>query len=56
MSEICSKFTIKAPERRQWCVLVSLLLILNKFHCCVVSIIDFEQVNISQEWYINKRF
>ena len=29
--EICSKLTIKTPERRQW-FLVSLLLTLNRFH------------------------
>ena len=32
MCEICSKLTIKTPERRDSVVLVSLLLILNKFH------------------------
>ena len=31
MYEICSKLTIKTPERRQWC-LVSLLLTWNRFH------------------------
>ena len=30
--EICSKLTIKIPERRQWRLLVSLLLTLNIFH------------------------
>ena len=30
--EICSKLTLKTPERRQWRSLVPLLLIFNIFH------------------------
>ena len=44
--EICSKLTIKTPERRHSFVLVSLLLTLNKFTpCSSVSIVNLEQVN-----------
>ena len=44
--EICSKLTMKTPERRR--CLLSLLLTLNRSdltHCFVVSIADYEQVN-----------
>ena len=30
--DLCSKLTIKTPERNQWCVLLSSLLTLNKFY------------------------
>ena len=49
--EICSKLTIKKPERRHSVnvILVSLLLTLNIFNtltpCSSVSIVKFEQVN-----------
>ena len=45
MWEICSKLTIKTPERRH---LVSLLLTLNIFDTFLynVCIVDFEQVNV----------
>ena len=44
--EICSKLTIKKPERRSWNLLVPLLLALNIFHTVFcVSIVEFEQVN-----------
>ena len=50
--EICSKLTMKTPERRHGVVLVSLLLTLNLFHftpCSRVSIVNFEQVNADWE-------
>ena len=48
MREICSNFTIKKPERRhrRW----SGVLIVNFeqiSNCTGISIIDFEQVNVS---------
>ena len=44
--EICSKLTIKIPERRHWRVLLSLLLVLKYFKSCsCVFIVDFEEVN-----------
>ena len=43
--EICSKLTIKSPERRHW-------LTLNIFHTFFcVSVVNFEQVNVS--WHRN---
>ena len=43
---ICSKLTIKTPERRQWRQLT-----LNNFtYYSSVSIIDFEQANAGWEW------
>ena len=43
--EICSKLTMKTPERRQ----ASLLLTLNIFHTfSSVFIVNFEQVNAGQ--------
>ena len=43
MCEICSKLTIKTPERRQATLM---LYICTQFvHCSSVFIIDFEQVN-----------
>ena len=52
--EICSKLTIKTPERRDvtGVVLVFLLLTLNIFHTfSSVSIVDFKKVNISWVYY-----
>ena len=54
--EICSKLTIKTPERHQndaiGIVLVSLLLTLNIFHISSsVSIVNFEQVNVHCDPY-----
>ena len=49
--EICSKLTIKTPERRQWRLMFSLLT-LNMFHIfSIVSIVDFEQVKVS--WVVH---
>ena len=49
--EISSKLTIRKPEQRQWRLLIFLLLTLNIFTTfSSVSIIDFEQVNVS--WII----
>ena len=46
--EICSKLTIKTPERRH--VLVALFLTLNTFTpCSSLSLVNFEQVNA--RWY-----
>ena len=43
-----SKLKIKTPERRHHVILVFLLFTLNIFHTFFdVSIVDFEQVNIS---------
>ena len=47
-SEICSKLTIKTPERRYW--RRSGVFIVNFEHILLssrVSIVDFEQVNVS---------
>ena len=50
--EIYSQLAIKTPERHQWC-LVSLLLTLNIFQTLPrVSIVNFEQVNVS--WAVHK--
>ena len=47
--EICSKLTIKTPERRQLSLLLTYLT-----PCSSVSIVNFEQVNAS--WAENSRF
>ena len=44
--EICSKLTIKAPERRQWCRSGVFIVTFEHFSH-FFSIVDFEQVNIS---------
>ena len=45
ISEICSKLTIKTPERRN-CGDIILFLTLNNFtHCSGISIVEIEQVN-----------
>ena len=50
MCEICSKLTIKTPERRQRRLLVFLLLTLNIFHTFfIVFYVDFEQVYVNWE-------
>ena len=44
--DICSKLTIKTPERCQWCRRCVLLLTLNIVTpCSSVSIVNFEQAN-----------
>ena len=47
MCEICSKLTIKTPERRHrhrfWCLYCELWTDIT--HCSCVFIVDFEQVN-----------
>ena len=44
--EICSKLTIKTPERCDWRRFGSLLLTMNYFTPCAnVSIVNFEQLN-----------
>ena len=45
--EICSKLTIRIPERRQW--RRSGVFIINFEHIYSVTIFDFEQVNVSWE-------
>ena len=48
------KLTIKTPERRQWFVLVSLLLTLKIFSTfSIVFIVEFEQVKVS--WDVDKK-
>ena len=45
--EICSKLTMKTPERRHWCLYCWLWT--NFTPCSAVSIVNFEQVNNSWE-------
>ena len=54
-SKICSKITVKIPERLHWCaILVFLLLTLNIFRTIFsVSVVDFEQTNC---WGSIKKF
>ena len=51
--EICSKWTIKTPERRQWLRYIYLYCQLwtDFTHYSVVFIIDFEQVNAGWEFF-----
>ena len=54
-SEICSKITINTPERSQW--RRSRVFIVNFEHIShfffSVSIVDFEQVNVSGVWFLS---
>ena len=43
-SETCSKLVLKTPERRNWCR-YSVFIAFTPFS--TVSIVDFEQVNVS---------
>ena len=46
MCEICSKLTIKTPERREWHRSGVFIVNFTYFtHCSDVHIVDFEQVN-----------
>ena len=45
MCEICSKFTIKTPERRQGHL--SGVYIVNFEHISHLFVVDFEEVNVS---------
>ena len=50
--EICSKLTIKTPERRHWRRPGAFLLTLNIFHTFFsASVVGFEQVNASRVLY-----
>ena len=57
MSEICSKLTIKTPERHHWRRSnVSLLLTLNYFTpCSSVSIVNFEHIITSWDAYLDDK-
>ena len=49
MCEICSKLTVKKPERRQWRLCVVFLLTLTDFsYSAGVFIIDFGEVAAAQ--------
>ena len=44
---ICSKLTMKTPERRHGAIQVSLLITFKIFH--ILLIVEFEQVNVCRE-------
>ena len=52
--EIRSKLMIKTAEWRRDIILIFLLLTLHIFHTFTVSIVDFEQVNVSWALFITQ--
>ena len=58
--EICSKLTIKTPERRHWCRFGVFLVNSELIPFFTVSIVDFEQVRIRYFkkffWHSRKKF